>query len=258
MTNPHQVARAAFRRLALAAVALSACSVAMAQSNSLMRGPASQAPTSQPAGGMSPAAPFAPLPPPGIGVDAPPKNRVLLALSPIASPPPEPRKIKVHDLVTIIVREDKRSVSDAKLKSEKKWELDSELKKWFRLNPEDHLVAQQFNPTPGAEFDFENKYNGTGKVDRTDSLTMRIQAEVIDVKPNGNLVLEANKKIENDEEVQVMTLTGACRSEDVTPQNTVLSSQVADLHVRTEHAGAARDAARRGWLMRIFDFVRPF
>jgi flagellar L-ring protein precursor FlgH len=236
--------------------------IAPAQSNSLFNRPPSarQAPASQPAGGMpdvvlgghrSPA-------PQRMGEEPPPKNPVLLAASPIAVPPPKPRKFEVNQLINIVVREDKRAVSDAKLKSEKKWEHEWELRKWFRLNPEDHLVAQVFDPPPGADFDYENKYNGTGKVDRTDSLVMRIQAKIIDVKPNGTLVLEASKHIEMDEEEQIMTLTGTCRSEDVTPQNTVLSSQVAGLHIKTDHKGAARDAARRGWLMRALDFLRPF
>ena len=86
----------------------------------------------------------------------------------------------------------------------------------------------------------------------------RIQARVIDVKPNGNLVLEARKRITVDEEDQIATLSGVCRSKDVTAQNSVLSTQVADLEISVSHTGAARDASRRGWAMRLFDLLRPF
>lgn len=244
------------RVLAGLSLATGLAAAAAAQNNSLLHGP-SRPEARPPEPGAAPDVVLGGAASAAVASERP-KNRVLLAVSPIAVAQPKPRKIQVNDLVNIIVREDKRSVSAAKLKSDKKWELDAELKKWFRLNPEDHLVAQTFNPTPGAEFDFENKYSGSGKVDRTDSLAMRIQAMVIDVKPNGNLVLEAKKRIRTDEEEQIMTLTGTCRSEDVTPQNTVLSSQVADVVIDTQHTGAARDAARRGWLMRAFDFLRPF
>jgi flagellar L-ring protein precursor FlgH len=187
-----------------------------------------------------------------------PKNPVLLAASPIAVAAPELRQHRVHDLVTIIVREDKRSVSDARLNSQKKWEVDSELKRWFRFSFHDDLVGREFaDPQPGIDFTFDNKYDGKGKVDRTDTLVLRITAQIVDVKPNGLLVLEARKTIEHDEERQCVTLTGSCRSEDVTAQNTVLSTQVADLEIRAEHKGAARDAARRGWLMRLIDLARP-
>ncbi len=186
-------------------------------------------------------------------------NPVLLAISPIAVEVPEPRKIQVHDLVTVIVREDKKSTSDAKLESDKQWQIDAELKKWFRLDLHDRLVPQTFpNGTPGMDFEFNNKYDGEGKIERGDTLTLRITATVLDVRPNGTLVLEARKRIKNDEDVQIMTLTGTCRTEDVTAQNTVLSTQLADAEVVTEHTGPARDAARRGWLMKAFDWLRPF
>lgn len=248
-------------------VALLSVPRAAGQNNSLLRGSAGQphggagpAPATQPAGGMG----GMPLPgaipvaqSPGALDGPPPRNPVLLATSPIAIAPPEPRLIKVHDQITVIVREEKRAMTDAKLKSEKKWEMEAELRKWFRLNPEDHLVAQEFDPTPGADFDFDNKYEGKGRVDRADSLTFRITATVIDVKPNGNIVLEAKNTVRVDEETTIITLTGTCRTDDVTPQNTVLSTQLADGHIDVQHTGAARDAARRGWLMRLFDFIRP-
>ena len=49
-------------------------------------------------------------------------------------------------------------------------------------------------------------------------------ATIIDIKPNGNLVFEARKQIRHDDEVSSMRLTGLCRSDDVTPDNSVLST----------------------------------
>ncbi len=249
------------RWLAGAAIGLVASGLTSAQTNSLAKRGRQMLghtppPTSQPAaqndvilGSPGPAV----LPSPDT------VNPVLLAISPIAVEVPPPRKMQVHDLVTVIVREDKKSTSDSKLESEKQWQIDAELKKWFRLDLHDRLVPQTFpNGTPGFDFEFNNKYDGEGKVDRSDTLTLRITATVIDVRPNGTLVLEARKRIKNDEDVQVMTLTGTCRTEDVTAQNTVLSTQLADAEVVTEHTGPARDAARRGWLMKAVDLLRPF
>jgi len=236
------------------------CAAVQAQSNSLLhrRTPAA-VPTSQPVGtgeaqtgvGVRPlASPTA--------ADAPPPNEVLLAASPIAVEAPKPQQIEVNDLVTIIIRESRTSLNDAKLKSEKEWEMKGELARWLRLDLHDRLVPQTFpNGAPGVDLSFENKYEGQGKYDRKDELTTRITATVIDIKPNGNLVLEARKRIKVGDEVLVATLTGTCRSEDVTPANTVLSTQVADLEIEMPDMGAVRDATRRGWLMRLFDLLRP-
>ncbi|QOJ14720.1 MAG: flagellar basal body L-ring protein FlgH [Planctomycetia bacterium] len=196
---------------------------------------------------------------PGQSAVEPSPNPDLAAVSTFAVELPQPETIQVHDFVTIIIREDKTATSDAKTTSDKKWDVQSELAKWVRLNPENRLIPQSFSDgTPAVDFNFQDKWEGTGKVNRKDSLVTRITAEVIDVKPNGNLVLEARKSIRMDEEEQVALLTGMCRSRDVSPQNTVLSTQLADVRIDIAHSGAARDAANRGWLKRAVDFLRPF
>jgi flagellar L-ring protein precursor FlgH len=186
------------------------------------------------------------------------KNPLILRISPIAVAAPEPRKIKVNDLITIIVRQSKSALSDSTLESAKEWKIKSELTKFFRLSPNDHLIPQNFaEGTPGIDFDFDNSYDGSGRADRRDEFTTRVSATVIDVKPNGNLVLEAKNRMKIDEEEQIITLTGTCRTDDISPQNTVLSTQLADLEIVSENTGAVRDASRRGWLMRLFDLTRP-
>jgi flagellar L-ring protein precursor FlgH len=241
------------------------CSTADAQSNSLFRRGASAAsptPTTQPASGareiLLPTPPVYATPRGGLEDVPPPPNEVLLAASLIAVEAPPPRRISVHDRVTIIIREEKRSTSDSDLKREKKWEIDAALKKWIRLNEECKLIPQVFPAgNPAIDLEYDDKYKGKGKVERKDSLITRVTASVIDVKPNGDLVLEAKKDIKIDEDRQVIKLTGICRSEDVTAQNTVLSTQLADARIDVQHSGPARDAARRGWLARIWDFIRP-
>ena len=249
--------------LALLIVAASG-PVADAQSNSLFRQSGSRtspAPTTQPAAGV--AGVLLPAPTlfyPQLAEDdgPPPPNQVLLAASLIAVEAPKPRKIRVHDRITIVIREEKRSTSDSNLKREKKWEIEAELKQWIRLNEAHKLIPQVFPMgNPAIDLEYDDKYEGKGKVGRKDTLITRVTATVIDVKPNGDLVLEAKKDIKVDADRQVVTLTGICRSEDVTAQNTVLSTQLADAKIDIQHSGPARDAARRGWLARAWDFIRP-
>ncbi len=239
------------------------CATADAQSNSLFHLTGNQAaPTTQPALGarevLLPAPPMLVYPRLGQDDDTPPPNEVLLATALIAVEAPKPRKIKVHDRITIIIREEKRSTSDSDLKREKKWEIEAELKEWIRLNEAHKLIPQVFPAgNPAIDLKYDDKYEGKGQVGRKDTLVTRVTATVIDVKPNGDLVLEAKKDIKVDEDRQVIKLTGICRSDDVTVQNTVLSTQLADAKIDIQHSGPTRDATRRGWLARIWDFIRP-
>jgi flagellar L-ring protein FlgH len=256
--------------LAILALALAASPLsARAQNNSLFGGPR-RAPsndragvTSQPASGSYvPQANGASAPVRAtLKADRPdPKpNGVLLQMSPFAVSKPDPDKIKVNDLVTIIVRESKSATTNSKLESKKDWTLDSALTKWICFNATKGIVPAKFpDGTPAMALNWNNDYKGDGTYDRTDELTTRVTARVIDVKPNGVLVLEAKDEIRIDEEGYTITLVGECRSLDVTPQNTVLSTQISDRVINVQHSGAVRDASRRGWLQRSLDLLRTF
>ena len=257
--------RRGLRWLAVLTLTCGCLAPATAQSNSLFRVGASSgaAPAAQPVNAAAAELPLSAPPTlvyPKLGKDEdpPPPNATLLAISLFAVEAPKPHKIKVHDLITVIIREEKKASTDSDLKREKKWKIDAELKKWLRIDGNKKLVPQEFplgNPAIGMDYD--DKYEGKGQVGREDSLVTRITAEVVDVKPNGLLVLQASKDIAVDEDKQVGVLTGICRSEDVTPDNTVLSTQLADAHIDIQHSGPARDAARRGWLARAWDFLKP-
>jgi flagellar L-ring protein precursor FlgH len=243
---------------------LAAAASASAQNNSLFRNVRPTAPPQQDLpshhAGIPPAAAAIAAGFPANTADpSPPANPVLLESSLIAVEMPPPRRLQVNDLVTIIVREDKTALSDSKLKSEKDWNVESTFDQWFRLNPEHRLVPTNFTEygPPGVMFDWQDDYEGKGKVERKDSLILRITATVMDVKPNGNLVLEARKTIQHNEDGYTITLTGSCRAADITEQNTVLSTQVADPVIKVDDFGAARDASKRGWIKRLVDFLNP-
>ena len=71
-------------------------------------------------------------------------------------------------------------------------------------------------------------------------------------------MLEAKARIQHDEEASVITMTGTCRKQDVTADNTILSTQIADKDVVVKNEGALGAAARRGWIPKLVDWLRPF
>ncbi|MHC4992984.1 MAG: flagellar basal body L-ring protein FlgH, partial [Planctomycetota bacterium] len=111
------------------------------------------------------------------------------------------------------------------------------------------------DPLPAFGVEMGKEFDGEGEYERRDDLTARITAEVIEVLPNGNLVLEARTSITNDEEGAVMKVTGICRAEDVSAANTVLSNQVHDLKVEKIHSGELRKANEKGILAKVLDFI---
>jgi flagellar L-ring protein FlgH len=175
-------------------------------------------------------------------------------------PEPEPRVLKKHDLITIIIREQSTAKSSGKSEATREASIDAKLAEFLKLNLKNWELeggAEGATP-PGVQFDYKRERQGDAKVDRSDTLSDRIQARVVDVKPNDTVVIEAKRTIKNDDEEQTVLLSGVCRAEDITGDNTVISSQLSDLQITRTHKGAIRDATRRGWLTRIFDAVDPF
>jgi flagellar L-ring protein precursor FlgH len=181
------------------------------------------------------------------------------ALSVMAVPQQKPRTVKKHDLVTIIVREESQSSSQGTTDLKRNTDLDALVNAYVSLNLQKlALVAHTPSPAPEIKGQFTRDFKGDASVDRTDSFTARIGAEVVDVKPNGTIVLQAHKHIKSDEEEQEFTLTGSCRAEDIGPDNTVLSNTLNDLDVRKNVKGAAKDTTKRGWITRLLDWGNPF
>lgn len=185
------------------------------------------------------------------------RNQLYDRFSWTAVPAKPPRKFKVHDLVTIIVRHRTRYESDADLEKRKEWDIRSELEAFIKLTQGGMGASMFRRGKPTVDYGYENRLRGEGELNREDNVTTRITAEVIDIKPNGNLVIQARNELRFDEDVSTITLTGVCRKDDVTADNTVLSTQVADLAIESVTEGSVRRATKRGILPGILDFLNP-
>ena len=158
----------------------------------------------------------------------------------------------------MIVREQKKWEADADLETKNKFDVKSEIEAFAKPTGGGLGEALFRRGKPNIDYKYNLKNKSEGDSSREDKLTTRLTGKIIDVKPNGLLVLEARAKITHDEEISEITLTGTCRKEDVTADNTVLSTQIADKEVAVSNKGALRSAATRGWISKILDAVKPF
>jgi flagellar L-ring protein FlgH len=173
---------------------------------------------------------------------------------------PEPKRVAKWDLITVIVREESDSKSSASTETKKSADFNALLEQYIKLSMADFALKGRapLENQPQLSAQAERNYKGEGTVDRSDSMSARVQAQVIDVKPNGVLVIQATKVIRNDEEEQKFVLTGMVRAEDVTIDNSVLSTQLADLMLEKNTRGTARDGSKKGFIPRMLDKLNPF
>lgn len=174
---------------------------------------------------------------------------------------PEPREFAEQDLVTIVIRESFETELESEVTTEKSIGYDGTISDFPHLTLSSLLDAQLSpgsSPAVNLGIDYSSDFEGEGDYGRSDSMIGRVQARIIEIKPNGTLVLEARKVLINDEEESVVVATGICRPEDITPENTVLSSQIADLTVDKQHEGELKKSSRKGLFTRVLDFIFNF
>lgn len=174
--------------------------------------------------------------------------------------PPDPRTFEKHDLITILIDESSQSTMEQNLETTKEYETGGAFNAFPSLRHLLELQLQNGDSQRTAELDlsYDNDYTGDGKAERKDRVTARITAEVIDVKPNGTLVIEARKSIKENRESKTILLSGVCRQEDVTDNNTVNSSQIASLTLAIETEGDVHKAARKGLIPRALETLFAF
>jgi len=191
-----------------------------------------------------------------------PLNRAIGRWSLIATDLPEPRTFSKHDLITIIVRESQTSTKHSELETEKEANFDGEVSSFYDVHAlltDLVLKPASFDSgTPQVGVELSKDFEGEGEKRDSESFTTRLQAQIIDVKPNGNIVIEARTFIRNDTEVTMMTVTGICRAEDVTSANTVLSNQLFDLRIARETEGEIKKTQRKGIITKVLDVLLNF
>ncbi|HYH00173.1 MAG TPA: flagellar basal body L-ring protein FlgH [Terriglobales bacterium] len=105
----------------------------------------------------------------------------------------------------------------------------------------------------------DTKLQGQAQTASRSRLQTSVAGEVIAVLPNGNLVVEARRQLVMNNEKQTVLLRGVVRPGDVTPENTVISTQLSNLEVELRGKGVVSDATRRpNWAVRALMWLTGF
>lgn len=181
----------------------------------------------------------------------------------IAVRAPEPKQYRKNDLLTVVIREDSDSSSNGEANAKKTQDFDFAIQQFLKLALSSSGIPTVTNvdspsSLPEIKFKFSNDRKSDASQERTDTFSARLSATVVDVKPNGTLVIEAVKQIVVDKEVQTFKLSGVCRVEDIHLDNTILSTQIANLALSKQTKGNVHDGNKRGWLNGLIDRFNPF
>jgi len=115
------------------------------------------------------------------------------------------------------------------------------------LNSSDTLPS--INNNPGESF------NGSGSIADSNLLEAKIAVLVVDVQPNGNLIVEGARKVKSSGEAQYLLVRGIVRSDDVKADNSVMSESLLNAGVELFSEGDLQNAQTKGWIQRLVDLT---
>ena len=160
----------------------------------------------------------------------------------------------VGDIVTIIIEEESSASQDVSTETNKKTGTDAIIETLFYPNTS-FFKDNKENPT--FKWDSASDYSGKGSTESKGKLNAQLTARVIDVFPNGNLLIEGSRTIQVDEAKLKVILTGIIRPQDILTNNTIKSTYIADAKIEYQQEGLG-NVNRFGLLTRLWNWLNIF
>lgn len=167
------------------------------------------------------------------------------------------RAASVGDILTIMVQENNTASKDNSTQTSKQTGIDAAIQA-FLYSPAASGLLTKNGQMPSLKLDAKQNFSGGGKINNNEKVTARIAVRVIDLLPNGNLVIEGTRQISFSGESQDAILRGVVRKEDIAANNTIFSYNIADATIKYVSKGTVSDNQRKGWFMKIWEKVTPF
>jgi flagellar L-ring protein precursor FlgH len=149
------------------------------------------------------------------------------------------RAMRPHDLVSVVVSESLAASTDGSVKNTRASNASSQVSSLIGVLHAGNALQNLVNQTSAAGL------NAQGTSATNSSLTTTLGGQVVEVLPNGMLVIEAAREVEFSQQTQTIILRGLVRPEDISQQNQVLSTAISNLELQVRGKGIVNDYTRR-------------
>ncbi|MBX3595320.1 flagellar basal body L-ring protein FlgH [Sphingomonas sp.] len=127
----------------------------------------------------------------------------------------------------------------------------------FSITPPTTGALNLFNQSD-ASISGKRGFKGSGAADQSNALSGEISVTVAEVYPNGTMLVQGQKRVTLNRGDEFIQIKGIVRSTDITADNRIASTRVADARIAYTGKGDVARAGRQGWLSRFFQVISPF
>jgi flagellar L-ring protein FlgH len=171
----------------------------------------------------------------------------------------DPRAQKVGDLITVeIAIGDEAKLANTTTRSTNASE-NANLDNLFGLESRlKGVLPKAVDPSSLVKAGSDSSSEGTGTVDRSETINLTVAAEVTQVLPNGNLVIQGQQEVRVNNEVRELTVSGIVRPEDISNTNTIKHTQIAEARISYGGRGQITDVQQPRYGQQFWDIIFPF
>ncbi len=118
--------------------------------------------------------------------------------------------------------------------------------------------AFDIDTSPAASIDSTSSSSGDGSVRRNEQITLRIAATVVEVLPNGHLVVAGNQEVRVNFELRDLQVAGVVRPEDISRRNEITYDKIAEARISYGGRGQITDVQQPRYGQQVADIILPF
>jgi flagellar L-ring protein precursor FlgH len=163
------------------------------------------------------------------------------------------RAMRPHDLISVVVSESLAASTDGTVKNSRASNANSSISALIGTLHAGNALQNLVNQTSSSGL------NAQGTSATSSSLSTTFGGQVVEVLPNGMLVIEAARQVEFSQQTQTIVLRGLVRPEDISQQNQVLSTAISSMELQVRGKGIVNDYThRQNALVRLLERVLVF
>lgn len=122
----------------------------------------------------------------------------------------------------------------------------------------DEILPDSVNPANLIDISSSRSIVGDGTIDREEEIEVTVAAVIIQVLPNGNLVIKGTQEVRVNYELRELVISGIIRRADIKSDNTIESSKIAELRVAYGGRGTISDVQQPRYGSQVLDVFMPF